>query len=155
MEAALTGHLVFSTVHAGSACGVLARLADMGVEPHILTSAVRLLVHQRLARRLCEACRRQDAAGAWRAVGCDPCRGIGYRGRIVLAEAVEVVGPVRQAVLARADVQALEAAAGKRADLLASAMDRLRAGLVDDPELRRVLGSLWMDERLAREERTP
>jgi len=143
MEAALTGHLVFSTVHAGSACGVLARLSEMNVEPHVLTSAVRLVIHQRLVRQLCEACRTQLPEGAWGATGCEACRGIGYRGRVLLAEAVGVDGPLREAVLARSDVGALEAAVGGGERLIDSARRRLAEGLVDELELTRVLGSLW------------
>jgi len=143
MEVALTGHLMFSTVHAGSACGVLARLLEMGIEPHVVTSAVRLVIHQRLARRLCPQCRTQNAPGQWQATGCAHCRGVGYTGRLLLAEAVDMTGPLRQAVLARADVDALEASAGGRDDLLASARDRRDAGLVDDAELHRVLGRAW------------
>ena len=142
MEAALTGHLVFSTVHAGSACGVLARLLEMGVEPHVVTSAVRLVIHQRLARRVCPVCRAPDATER-SDPRCATCRGVGYAGRVLLAEALDVTGPLRQAVLARADVDALAASVGPRADLLVSAGDRRQAGLVDDAELHRVLGSQW------------
>jgi type II secretory ATPase GspE/PulE/Tfp pilus assembly ATPase PilB-like protein len=58
IEAALTGHLVFSTVHAGSACGVVGRLLDMGIEPYLLTSGLKAILNQRLVRRLCAAWRR-------------------------------------------------------------------------------------------------
>lgn len=58
IEAALTGHLVFSTLHAGSACGVISRLLDMGIESYLLTSGLRGILNQRLVRRLCPSCRR-------------------------------------------------------------------------------------------------
>ena len=94
IEAALTGHLVISTLHAGSACGVVSRLLDMGVEPYLLTSGLKGILNQRLVRRLCSVCRRQAqttaavprAKQAWRAVGCEHCAGTGYRGRVLLAE---------------------------------------------------------------------
>src|SRR5205807_5678748 len=57
IEAALTGHLVFSTLHAGSACGVIGRLLDMDIEPYLLTSGLKGILNQRLVRRLCPACR--------------------------------------------------------------------------------------------------
>ena len=58
VEAALTGHLVFSTLHAGSACGVVGRLLEMGIEPYLLTSGLKGILNQRLVRRLCEMCRK-------------------------------------------------------------------------------------------------
>jgi general secretion pathway protein E len=110
IEAALTGHLVFSTLHAGSACGVVGRLLEMGVEPYLLTSGVRGILNQRLLRRLCYACRRADA-GAWQPVGCARCAGTGYRGRFLVAELLTPDGEFRQAILRKDDTDALEAIA--------------------------------------------
>src|SRR6516225_515445 len=90
VEAALTGHLVFSTLHAGSACGVVSRLIEMGVEPYLLTSGLRAILNQRLVRRRCPAC----------AAGCDRCAGTGYKGRVLLAELLTLDAPLRQAILA-------------------------------------------------------
>src|SRR5947207_3198006 len=81
-QAALTGHLVISTFHAGSAPGSISRLLDMGIEPYLLTSGLRSVVHQRLVRRLCECARSSSNADflglrvstAKKAVGCDRCR---------------------------------------------------------------------------------
>src|SRR5262249_9152641 len=101
VQAALTGHLVFSTLHAGSACGVIGRLLDMGIEPYLLTSGLRALLNQRLVRRLCAAC-----AGG----GCAACAGSGYRGRLLLAELLTLDHPLREAILARSATAALEAA---------------------------------------------
>src|SRR5262245_14363941 len=111
-EAALTGHLVFSTLHAGSACGVVGRLLEMGVEPYILTSGIKGILNQRLLRRLCEACRRQ-VGSAWEAVGCEQCAGTGYRGRLLIAELLTPDADFRRAILAKSDLEALEAVAGK------------------------------------------
>lgn len=102
VEAALTGHLIFTTLHAGSACGVVGRLLEMGVEPYLLTAGVRGILNQRLLRRACEACR-----GA----GCGACGGTGYRGRFLVAELLTPDAAFRQAVLRRADEDALEAVA--------------------------------------------
>src|SRR5207247_972300 len=85
IEAALTGHLVFSTLHAGSACGVIGRLLDMGVEPYLLTNGLKGILNQRLLRRLCDDCRRPVGSG-WEAVGCEGCLGSGYGGRALVAE---------------------------------------------------------------------
>ncbi len=121
MQASLTGHLVLTTFHAGSAASALGRLADMGIEPYLLRSGIRAVVFQRLARRLCSCARPlDDPAGflglpvsqALEAVGCDLCAGTGYRGRVVLAEMLRPDrGALARAVLDRADVDRLETAA--------------------------------------------
>jgi type II secretory ATPase GspE/PulE/Tfp pilus assembly ATPase PilB-like protein len=142
VEAALTGHLVISTLHAGSACGVVGRLLDMGVEPYLLTSGVKGIVNQRLVRRLCSACRRREGQEDWRAVGCDLCLGTGYRGRLLLAELVMIDPPLRQAILARSDLRGLEEAAA-RAGRPTMAIDAKRAvaeGVTTNLEVERVLG---------------
>jgi type II secretory ATPase GspE/PulE/Tfp pilus assembly ATPase PilB-like protein len=132
VEAALTGHLVFSTLHAGSACGVIGRLLDMGVEPYLLTSGLRAVLNQRLVRRRCPAC----------AAGCERCAGTGYRGRLLLAELLTLDAPLRQAVLARSDTAALEAVAGRpgRRTLRDAAARAVADGLTTPEEIERVLG---------------
>jgi type II secretory ATPase GspE/PulE/Tfp pilus assembly ATPase PilB-like protein len=104
VEAALTGHLVFSTLHAGSACGVIGRLLDMGVEPYLLTSGIKGILNQRLLRRLCPDCR-----GA----GCERCAGAGYHGRLLIAELLRPDAGLRRAILAKADADELESFAAK------------------------------------------
>ncbi len=122
LEAALTGHLVISTVHAGTAPGVFARLLDMGVEPFVLTTAVRGVLGQRLVRR------------------CAP--GGGYRERLLVAEWLPMSPGLRRAVLARADGEALAEAA--RADgfrpLRDEALDRAASGRTTRDVVGRVLG---------------
>jgi type II secretory ATPase GspE/PulE/Tfp pilus assembly ATPase PilB-like protein len=133
VEAALTGHLVFSTLHAGSACGVIGRLLDMGVEPYLLTSGLRAILNQRLVRRLCARCFGK---------GCDACAGSGYRGRLLLAELLTLDAPLRQAILARSDTATLEAVAGRsRGPTLRDAGNKAAAaGLTTPEEIERVLG---------------
>jgi general secretion pathway protein E len=132
IEAALTGHLVFSTLHAGSACGVIGRLLDMGVEPYLLTSGLRGILNQRLVRRRCPKC----------AAGCEHCAGTGYRGRLLLAELVTPHPELRRAILAKSDVFALEDAAQAVAHetLADAAAQAVRANLTTWDEIRRVLG---------------
>jgi type II secretory ATPase GspE/PulE/Tfp pilus assembly ATPase PilB-like protein len=132
VEAALTGHLVFSTLHAGSACGVIGRLLDMGVEPYLLTSGLRAILNQRLVRRRCPAC----------AAGCDRCAGTGYKGRVLLAELLTLDAPLRQAILARSDTAALEAVACRpgRLTLREAAAGAVADGLTTPAEVERVLG---------------
>jgi type II secretory ATPase GspE/PulE/Tfp pilus assembly ATPase PilB-like protein len=138
IEAALTGHLVLSTLHAGSACGVIGRLLDMGVEPYLLTSGLRAILNQRLVRHLCPACAAETGAP----VGCERCAQTGYQGRLLLAGILTLDDPLREAILARSDTAALEAAAGHsgRRPLRQAAAEAIAAGLTTSSELERVLG---------------
>jgi general secretion pathway protein E len=138
VEAALTGHLVFSTLHAGSACGVIGRLLDMGVEPYLLTSGLRAVLNQRLVRRVCPACSGEPVAAS----GCGECAGTGYRGRLLLAELLTLDPALRQAILARSDTAMLEAVAGRsgRRTLRQAADGATAAGLTTPAEIERVLG---------------
>ncbi len=135
VEAALTGHLVISTLHAGSACGVLSRLLDMGIEPYLLTSSLKGIVNQRLLRRLCDHCR---------AAGCERCAGTGYRGRVLLAELLTPDAALKRAVLARADADGLETAAGVpgRLTLRQAAGRAVADGRTTAEEVERVLGPI-------------
>jgi len=144
IQAALTGHLVFSTLHAGSACGVIGRLREMGIEPYLLTSGLRGILNQRLVRRLCPAC-----GGAVDVTGpvagekaCASCAGTGYRGRLLLAELVTLDAPLRQAILDRSDTASLEAVARRlgRLTLREAANRAVADGLTTVQEIERVLG---------------
>jgi len=148
-QAALTGHLVLSTFHAGSAAGALSRLSEMGLEPYVLTSGVRAVLHQRLVRQLCECA--GDAADllglpvkqARAAHGCDACRATGYRGRLALAEMLPpLAGNLAQAVLQRRDANELArlAVAGGMTTVFQRACTAVEAGQTDPAEVRRVLG---------------
>ena len=151
-QASLTGHLVLSTFHAGSASGALGRLADMEIEPYLLRSGLLAVIGQRLVRRLC-SCAREDeseknrlglAAGRFRVpVGCPECAGTGYRGRLILAELLEP-GPteVGRAILSRIDTNQLEALAIEAGmiSLGERARRAVEAGLTSPAEVRRVLG---------------
>lgn len=136
IEAALTGHFVFSTVHAGSACGVIARLLEMGIEPYLATSALKGILNQRLLRRSCPSCR---------ASGCDACGNTGYRGRLLLAELLTIDAPLRRAILARNDTTTLQAVATSSQGVSGrtirdSALQAVEAGWTTSAEVERVLG---------------
>lgn len=123
IQASLTGHLVFSTVHTNDAAGAFTRLIDMGVEPFLVASSLLAIMAQRLVRRLCSACKESyeptlaeiqkvelspekvAAAGGrfWRPVGCEACRGQGYRGRSGIYEFLIVTDQVRKLVMDRLD----------------------------------------------------
>ena len=117
-QASLTGHLVLSTFHAGSAAGVIGRLIEMDIEPYLLRSGLLAIVAQRLARRLCECSTSGEAGGDAlglnvsqfrKPVGCEACAGTGYKGRIVLAEMlVPQANAVGRAILDKSDISRLQ-----------------------------------------------
>jgi type II secretory ATPase GspE/PulE/Tfp pilus assembly ATPase PilB-like protein len=153
IEAGLTGHLVLTTLHAGSAAQVFTRLLDLRVEPHLVTSAVSAVFAQRLARRLCAACAVDDPRAAARAplgreprprraAGCPACLGTGHRGRLPLVEHAALSSAARRAVLERHEESALAAAlreAGQRT-LLERGLELVAGGVLGLAELERVLG---------------
>lgn len=135
IQAALTGHLVLSTVHTNDALGAFTRLIDMGVEPFLVATPMKGVQAQRLVRRLCPHCARPaqplpaiateaqtwaarvlgDAPAQWReAVGCPQCQGTGYRGRVGIYELVPVDEAMQQAVVAGATHLQLRAMARER-----------------------------------------
>lgn len=133
VEAALTGHLVLATLHTKDAPAAVARLTDMGVEPFLTASAVDCVVAQRLARRLCDACKRPtelseevlegvglapadrpDEARFCKAVGCGRCKGTGYRGRVGVYEMMVLGEGMRGLILDRASADAIGRAAEER-----------------------------------------
>ena len=151
VQAALTGHLVLSTLHTNSAAGAVYRLLDMGIAPYLLAEALRGVVAQRLVRRLCPDCRRQRTATAaersflgvaivWEQHGCEQCHAAGYRGRVAVQEVLPLTTSLQQLVLRRATVTELAQAAhseGVRSlaeDAAAKALD----GLTTVQELWRV-----------------
>jgi type II secretory ATPase GspE/PulE/Tfp pilus assembly ATPase PilB-like protein len=151
LEASLTGHLVISSFHAGSAAGAISRLFDMGIEPYAIQSGVRAIVCQRLVRALCRCARPADergraglpVEGARMAVGCADCEHTGHRGRRLIAEMLPLGSPeLRAAILARADLAALQraAVADGLSDLRSQAYALVSSGAAAPAEVRRVLG---------------
>jgi type IV pilus assembly protein PilB len=157
VEAALTGHLVLSTLHTNDAPGAIARLIEMGVEPFLVASAVSCVLAQRLARRLCEHCKKpvvvdgetvrangyecDDAQfEVFEAVGCGRCGGTGYKGRIGLYEVMPVTEEIRSLAVKRASADAIADAARRAGmrQLRAEGLDKVRAGLTSFAELARV-----------------
>ena len=140
IEAALTGHLVLTTLHAGTAAGVFSRLLEMDLEPSLITSVVRVAVAVRLVRRLCSSCRRREGE-SWNAPGCDACLGTGYRNRLALDESLTLAPAVRQAVLARGDAEQIENAAREAGMTPLSTRGRalVAAGETSEEEVARVL----------------
>ena len=141
IEVGLTGHLVISTIHAGTAVGVFTRLIEMGIEPSLVTSVVRSVLAQRLVRVLCPACKAEGEPGSFEPVGCDACAGVGYDGRTAIGELLNVGPDLRRAVIARADVTDLAEAARKTGyrNLAEDGGRLVRAGVTSMDELRRIL----------------
>lgn len=135
-HAALTGHLLLSTIHAGSPAEVLARLAQLGVEAPLVASIVSGILAQRLLRKACVKCRAE-------AGGCDACGGTGYRGRMLLAELLIPNEPMRQALRENAHLGKLSALAVSAGceGLWARGLVEVSAGTTTLEELRRVLVS--------------
>jgi type II secretory ATPase GspE/PulE/Tfp pilus assembly ATPase PilB-like protein len=135
IQAALSGHRLLSTLHAGTPGGAIARLLEMGLEPYQITSAVFAVVAQRLLRR-------KAPPEAKPGLGKLPGAG-GYRGRVPIAEMALIEGPLRKAILDRADADRLQQAAAEQPNyqpLRAAAQAAIAQGLTDEPEVRRVLG---------------
>jgi general secretion pathway protein E len=154
IQAALTGHLLLSTLHTNSAAAAVTRLLDMGIDDYLLTSTLHVVLGQRLVRRLCAECKESytpsaeilDRLGAsesptwFRAIGCAACRGTGYRGRTTLIEALPMTDAIRSSVLQRADANMIERTAvdqGMRT-LFRHGLERVRAGATSIEEVRRV-----------------
>lgn len=153
LQAALTGHLTLTTFHAGSACEVVGRLLDMGIEPYAIRSGLRAVIALRLVRRLCAACSAPaddpaeflglDVRSGRIPRGCPACGGTGYSGRLVIAESLPPLeGDLGRAVLERSDVRRLEriAADAGMVDRWARARDAVEEGRTSAAEVRRVLG---------------
>src|SRR5690606_26477949 len=116
VQSAMTGHLVFSTLHTNDAIGALPRLLDLGIPAYLVVATVNAILAQRLVRRVCRVCARPyrpapadierlvgpvevDGIEFVRGAGCEACRGTGYRGRIGIFELLELSEAVREAFL--------------------------------------------------------
>ncbi|KQY00292.1 type II secretion system protein GspE [Massilia sp. Root133] len=97
VQASLTGHLVLATLHTNDAASAVTRLLDMGIEPFLLSSSLLGVMAQRLVRKLCPHCKRQEA-GHWVAVGCDRCGHTGFHGRVGVYELLETNEQIRSQI---------------------------------------------------------
>src|SRR5690242_2113267 len=159
IEAALTGHLVLSTLHTNDAPGAVTRLIEMGIEPFLVGSAVDCVVAQRLARLLCEECKRRTTITAdvmrtngfnvgldleaYEPVGCARCGGSGYKGRIGLYEVMWVSDTIRALAVAREPAETIAHAAVHEGmmRLREDGLEKVRRGLTSISEIARVAGT--------------
>jgi type II secretory ATPase GspE/PulE/Tfp pilus assembly ATPase PilB-like protein len=150
LSAALTGHLVLTTLHTTTAAGTIPRLLDMGAEPFVISSAVTMFVSQRLVRVLCTQCKaKQDVPSAVRKRfgledatlygprGCSSCRGTGYRGRLGIYEILPMSPDIVQAIFDRTAPEQIHKDSG-RPTLLQDGMRKVRAGVTTLDEILRV-----------------
>jgi type IV pilus assembly protein PilB len=159
IESALTGHLVLSTLHTNDAPGAVTRLIEMGIEPFLVGSAVDCVVAQRLARLLCDECKRQVMVKSevlrangfnvgldlecYEPVGCARCGGTGYKGRIGLYEVMWVSDTIRSMAVSREPADAIAHAAVHEGmmRLREDGLEKVRRGLTSIAEIARVTGT--------------
>lgn len=160
IQAALTGHLVFSTLHTNDAAGAFTRLIDMGVEPFLVSSSLELAMAQRLVRRLCPMCKlpyepsREEleeigitrdqieriGGVLYKPCGCRECNNSGYKGRTAIYEMMVINDAIRRYVMQRADAATIkrEAEANGMTSLRADGIEKVLAGMTSIPEILRV-----------------
>ncbi len=167
INSALTGHLVFSTLHTNNAAGSFPRLIDLGVNPRVISSAMTIALAQRLVRKLCPDCKKEEAIAGedkksidgilagivdrsevpaaadkyWKPVGCAKCNGTGYRGRIGLYEGIVVDGEINKAIEFSTSEKDIEKVAKPQGILtmLEDGILKVLSGLTSLDELQRVI----------------
>ncbi len=167
IRAALTGHLVFSTIHTNDSASTVTRLLDMGIEPFLVASSVEGIVAQRLVRGLCSACRKpaeydvqflrehgfpverlETEGPIYEAVGCDECRGNGYKGRTGIFEILHVTDEIRPLIVAHTTASKIKATALEEGmkTLRDDGWDKVLAGKTTIDEILRVTEDEEYDE---------
>lgn len=161
INAALTGHIVLSTLHTNTAAGAIPRLLDMGIDAFLLASSLRCVVGQRLVRVLCQHCKKPGPIGQefeifarrkvamngdppsqiWYAAGCERCSGTGYNDRIVLSEVLDVDDEIRELIQPNVSTATIEGVASRKGmtSMVADGLDKCRNGLTTTEEIRRVV----------------
>jgi type II secretory ATPase GspE/PulE/Tfp pilus assembly ATPase PilB-like protein len=145
VEAGLTGHLLMSTMHCGNPAGGFLRLLEMGIEPYQVTSSISAILNQRLVRKLCAKCRKQNkTTGFFDAAGCDDCFDTGYRGRVLIAELAEMNTQLRKAILAGSDLEQLGAVLTETGhkNMLEQGRTLVEQGITTEDELNAVCGNV-------------
>ena len=168
IQAALTGHLVFSTLHTNSAAGAYPRLIDLKVNPKTIPSALNVAMAQRLLRKLCQYCKKEIDPGEkerkiidstlasihdktylegiqttkiWQAVGCDKCNSTGYKGRIAIVEAILSTKEMEKVIEANSSDREIKAAAESQniLDMKQDGILKILKGISSLDELSRVI----------------
>lgn len=131
LQAALTGHLVLTTLHTNSAPSAIPRLIDIGVRPFLLSGSINLIIAQRLVRRICEACRGK---------GCVACNQTGFKGRIAIIETLKITPKIEALITKGGTVNEYEKIAREEGmvTMRQDGMDKVRQGLTTEEEVSRV-----------------
>jgi type IV pilus assembly protein PilB len=144
VQAAQTGHLVLSSIHANSAVETIVRLNSMGIAAHHLSGSLSLIIAQRLVRTLCQLCKQPalTCPGTYRPVGCARCRE-GYQGRTAIFELLPVNDMLAELIISGASVRQLLAVVREQGYMLLAdaGQAKIRSGVTSEEELRRVLGT--------------
>ena len=165
IRSALTGHMVFSTLHTNDAAGAVTRLLDMGLEPFLLASSLEGVLGQRLVRKICSNCQRvyhpeplvlqrlgggnQQARTFYQGEGCSQCRQTGYWSRTGIFELLRITDPVRQAIVRRATAAEIASAAGmEQHSMRQDGLRRAMEGLTTLEEVLRVTQDTQTEEAL-------
>ena len=159
-HAALTGHLVYSTLHTNSAVATIARLFDLGLKPYVVATALEGIIAQRLVRSVCPNCSQPaapdpavisrlgtvfaDIGEIRRGRGCDACHGSGYKGRVGIYEILTLDDPLRDCIGSGASVLEISRQARQRGlrSIVHHAFERVQAGATTPDEILRVLGPM-------------
>ena len=151
VNAALTGHLLFSTFHANNAVSTIPRLLDMGIEPFLLASTLEAVIAQRLVRKICSSCRFSEelttpmfgVSTVYKGRGCNVCNYTGYNGQVGVFECVEVTDEIEEAIVRNPDKKALEEIIRKEGvrSMFEDGTDKVRQGLTTLEEITRVIGN--------------
>jgi general secretion pathway protein E len=149
IRSALTGHLVFSTLHTNDAPSAITRLTDMGVENYLITSSLVAVLAQRLVRVICKHCKEPDGyktapdgqmVESWRGAGCEQCNGTGYTSRVGIFEMMDIGDELRRHIMANDDASVLTAIARKHGmrNLREDGWRKVAAGVTTSQEVMRV-----------------
>jgi type II secretory ATPase GspE/PulE/Tfp pilus assembly ATPase PilB-like protein len=151
IRTALTGHLIFSTLHTNDACSGATRLIDIGIEPYLVASSVNAFISQRLIRVICPDCKteRKDYKGLpeyfknvniYYGKGCDKCKSIGYRGMTAIYEILTIDEAIEDLILKKSSVAQIKKLATERGfkSLLDAGIERVKAGVTTPEEVMRV-----------------
>jgi type IV pilus assembly protein PilB len=161
VKAALTGHLVLSTLHTNDAPGAIARLVDMGIEPFLVSSSVLMICAQRLLRKICPHCKEpievppevthrlglskddMSAHTFYRGRGCSRCKDTGFLGRMAILEVLLISDAMREQILHNTSAKVLKDLASKEGmrTLRMAGLDKAKAGLTSLDEVLRVTGN--------------
>lgn len=145
VNAALTGHLLFSTFHANDAATAIPRLLDMGIEPFLMASTLKLIIAQRLVRKICEHCRVSDGSDKkkstqYKGKGCRNCNSTGYKGRTAIFEFIEVNEALQELILKHPSSREIWEVASKSGSrsLYEDGLEKVKNGTTTLDELTRV-----------------